>query len=326
MERDFSPSGENPQDETGMRRLRIGTRGSPLALAQARETVDRMSAAFGWTSEESQAGLELVVIKTTGDRITDRPLAEAGGKGLFVKELEEALIDRRIDIAVHSMKDVPGVVPHGMVIAAALPREDPRDALLGCPSLGALKAGARVGTTSPRRATQVLAVRRDAEIVVFRGNVETRLAKLQHGDVDATLLAMAGLNRLHLSPEVYPLEVDRFIPAAGQGVVGLECRSDDEDARWAASAVNDSAAFLAMTAERACLAALDGSCRSAIAIHAAQGEAAFDLRAAVFALDGSERADDFVRLPATPSLEGAREAGHTIGLGLRARAGRLLNL
>jgi hydroxymethylbilane synthase len=286
--------------------------------------MERLSAAFSWGPEESQARLEMVVIKTTGDRITDRPLAEAGGKGLFVKELEEALIDGRVDIAVHSMKDVPGVLPEGLLIAAALPREDPRDGLLGSKSLDELRPGARVGTTSPRRAAQILDIRRDIEIVLFRGNVQTRLDKLKRGDVDATLLAMAGLNRLGLSPEVSPLAVDRFIPAAGQAIVGLECRAGDDEARAFAAGIDDEAGSLALTAERACLAALDGSCRSAIAIHASAVDSGFALRAAVFAPDGSEREDEGMHLMSKPTPEAAFEIGRGIGEDLRRRATRML--
>jgi hydroxymethylbilane synthase len=308
-----------------MRRLRIGTRGSPLALAQAHETIQRLSVAFGWGADEARERLELVTIKTTGDRITDRPLAEAGGKGLFVKELEEALIDGRVDIAVHSMKDVPGILPDGLLIAAALPREDPRDALLGSRSIEDLKPNARVGTTSPRRAAQLLGIRPDVEIVLFRGNVQTRLDKLERGEVDATLLAVAGLNRLHLSPDISPLDPEGFIPAAGQGVVGLECRADDEVAQSFAAAISDEAASLALAAERACLAALDGSCRSAIAIHAVTAGSGLTLRAAVFALDGSAREDDVVQIPSRASLAAVQEVAGMTGAMLKARSARLLN-
>ena len=310
-----------------MRRFRIGTRGSPLALAQAHETFGRIATAQRWTPEEAAARLELVVIKTSGDRITDRPLAEAGGKGLFVKELEEALADGRVDLAVHSMKDVPGLLPDGFVITAALPREDARDALLGARSIAALAHGARVGTTSPRRAAALLHLRRDLQVVLFRGNVQTRLDKLARGEADATLLAMAGLNRLGLTPEVAPLSPDDFIPAAGQGVVGLECRADDADARNLAAAINHPLSGVALAAERACLAALDGSCRSAIAIHAARPpEGGLTLRAAVFALDGSAREDATVHLPGAPDAADAARMGRETGEALKRRSGALLGL
>ncbi len=310
-----------------MRRIRIGTRGSPLAMAQAHETVHRLTTAHGWGADEAAARLELVVIKTSGDKITDRPLAEAGGKGLFVKELEEALADGRVDLAVHSMKDVPGVLPDGMVIAAALPREDARDGLIGASSIADLPHGARVGTTSPRRAAALLNHRPDLNMVLFRGNVQTRLDKLERGEADATLLAMAGLNRLGLTPPVSPLDPAIFIPAAGQGVVGLECRSEDEEVLALVAAINHPASATALAAERACLAALDGSCRSAIAIHAApDGHGGFVLRAAVFALDGSEREAGETRLSPGVTAGAAYEAGRGLGTDLRARSGELLKL
>mgnify|MGYP002861864603 CR=1 FL=1 len=296
-------------------------------MAQAHETVHRLTTAHGWSADEVAARLELVVIKTSGDKITDRPLAEAGGKGLFVKELEEALVDRRVDLAVHSMKDVPGVLPDGMVIAAALPREDARDALIGASSIADLPQGARVGTTSPRRAAALLNHRPDLRMVLFRGNVQTRLDKLERGEADATLLAMAGLNRLGLTPQVSPLDPAIFIPAAGQGVVGLECRSADEDVLALVAAINHPASAIALAAERACLVALDGSCRSAIAIHAApEGDGGFLLRAAVFALDGSEREAGEIRLSAGVTAVAADEAGRGLGTDLRARSGELLKL
>ncbi|MFT3810488.1 MAG: hydroxymethylbilane synthase [Micropepsaceae bacterium] len=310
-----------------MRSFRIGTRGSPLALAQAHETVARLTAAQGWTPGEATARLEIVVIKTSGDRITDRPLSEAGGKGLFVKELEEALFDGRVDMAVHSMKDVPGVLPDGLVIGAALPREDARDALIGAASVEALAQGARVGTTSPRRAAALLNLRPDLRIVLFRGNVQTRLDKLARGEADATLLAMAGLNRLNLRPALAPLAVDAFLPAAGQGVVGLECRSGDGETLALAASINDVPTSVALAAERACLAALDGSCRSAIAIHAApQPDGTLDLSAAVYALDGSRCETARVVLPAAMQADAAFSAGHALGSALRGRAAALLNL
>lgn len=311
----------------GLRRIRIGTRGSPLAMAQANETVLRLREAHGWSAAETDDRLEIVIIKTSGDRITDRPLADAGGKGLFVKELEEALAEGRVDLAVHSMKDVPGVLPDGLVIAAALPREDARDALIGAPSIAALPKGARVGTTSPRRAAALLNQRPDLAMVLFRGNVQTRLDKLERGEADATLLAMAGLNRLGLTPAVSPLDPASFIPAAGQGVVGLECRADDGVTMAVAAKINHPSSALALAAERACLAALDGSCRSAIAIHAApESHGGYTLRAAVYALDGSACEEGTVDLSADVTSKVAHEMGRDLGVDLRRRAGRLLNL
>ena len=308
-----------------MRRFRIGTRGSPLALAQAHETMTRLAAAAGWTAAEAQERLELVIIRTTGDRITDRPLAEAGGKGLFIKELEEALGDARVDLAVHSMKDVPGILPDGFVIAAALPREDARDGLIGARSIEDLKQGARVGTTSPRRASILLNLRPDLQIVLFRGNVQTRLDKLARGEADATLLAMAGLNRLGLSPNVSPLDPHGFIPAAGQGVVGLEARSDDAEALALAASINDPPAAAALAAERACLADLDGSCRSAIGIHAARtNNGGFALRAIVLAMDGTERQEVVAEFEGQPTPDEAAALGRRAAAHLKPRAAHLL--
>ncbi len=295
-------------------------------MAQAYETCDRLAAAQGWSADEAAARLEIVAIKTSGDRITDRPLAEAGGKGLFVKELEEALFDGRVDLAVHSMKDVPGVLPEGLVIAAALPREDARDALLGSPSIAALHPGARVGTTSPRRAAALLYARPDLKIVLFRGNVQTRLSKLAQGEADATLLAMAGLNRLGLKPDLAPLAVETFLPAAGQGVVGLECRADDSEVMRIAALVNDIPSATALAAERACLAALDGSCRSAIAIHAGvRADGSFVLAAEVYALDGSARETASATMASMPTPDVAFAQGRAMGEELRLRSAALLN-
>ena len=204
--------------------LRIGTRGSPLALAQAREVQARLAAALGVAPD----AIELRVIKTTGDTIQDRPLVELGGKGLFTKEIEQALLDGAIDLAVHSAKDIPAELPAGLVLAACLPREDARDAFISrkAATLAALAPGAVVGTASPRRQAMVLRLRRDLTVVPLRGNVETRLKKLDAGEVDATLLAMAGLNRLGLAAAATcALDLDDFVPAAGQGVIALEIRA-----------------------------------------------------------------------------------------------------
>jgi hydroxymethylbilane synthase len=306
------------------RRIRIGSRGSPLALAQARETIARLTAANRWAEDEAAERLELIVVKTSGDKVLDRPLAEVGGKGLFVKELEEAMADGRVDIAVHSMKDVPGTLPDGFVIAAALPREDARDALIGAPSIAELPRGARVGTTSPRRAAQLLSLRPDLNMVLFRGNVQTRLDKLARGEAEATLLAMAGLHRLGLSPALAPLDPDAFIPAAGQGCIGLETRADDLEAINLASSIDHALSALALAAERACLAELDGSCRSAIAVHAREAGGGFIMRAAVFAPDGRERADAGETLAIVPLREHAEALGRELAARLKADAGHLV--
>ena len=289
--------------------LRIGTRGSPLALAQAHQVQARLAAALG----VAPAALALVIIKTTGDAIQNRPLTEIGGKGLFVKEIEQALIDGAIDLAVHSAKDVPGVLPDGLVLAACLPREDARDAFISrkAQSLAALAPGAVVGTASPRRAAMVRRLRSDLAVVPLRGNVETRLKKLAAGEVDATLLAMAGLNRLGLAAAATaPLDLDEFLPAVGQGVIALETRVDDARTRAHLAKIDDVAAATALAAERAFLAVLDGSCRTPIAGHATVADGRLRLRGLIAKPDGSE------------SFECRREgmSGEAVALGADAGA------
>src|SRR5215831_8920463 len=228
--------------------LRIGTRGSPLALVQA-----RMAAATGLGEE----AFELVVIRTTGDIIQDRPLAEEGGKGLFTKEIEDALLDGRIDIAVHSSKDMPTILPDGLMLAACLEREDPRDVFISrkASSLAELPRGARLGTASLRREAIARRTRPDLQVLPLRGNVETRLRKLEAGEVDATLLALAGLNRLGLAAAATAiLPLDEFLPAAGQGIIAIEARSDDRRILDLIDAVNHAETASALAAERAFLA------------------------------------------------------------------------
>jgi hydroxymethylbilane synthase len=244
--------------------IRIGTRGSPLALKQAHEARDRLAAAHGMASGD----LELRVIKTSGDRIQDRALAEAGGKGLFTKEIEEALLAGEIDLAVHSMKDVPTVLPPGLAIKAVLPREDVRDAFISrtAPSIAALPKGARIGSASLRRQAQLRHLRPDLEVVNFRGNVETRLRKLEEGQVAATLLACAGLKRLGLEHVITArLSTEDILPAVGQGAIAIEARDNDEAIGRLLAAVDDRPTALCLAAERAFLARLDGSCRTPIA-------------------------------------------------------------
>lgn len=240
--------------------LRIGTRGSPLALTQARMVRGLLADAFPDAPEA-----EIVPIRTTGDAITDRSLAEAGGKGLFTKEIDRALLDREVDIAVHSAKDMETWLAEGTVIGAALEREDPRDALIGAPSIAAIPRGAKVGTASQRRQAQLLAQRPDLDVVLFRGNVETRLRKLADGEADVTLLALAGLNRLG-RPEVADaiLETDEMLPAAGQGVIAIARRDDNETAARALAPLNDPDTLACLLTERAMLDALDGTCRTPI--------------------------------------------------------------
>jgi len=244
--------------------LRIGTRGSPLALAQAEETRLRLEQAF----PELIGMIAIEVIHTTGDKIQDRPLAAIGGKGLFTKEIDEAQLEGRVDIAVHSMKDVPTVLPDGLCLSALLPREDVRDVLISSKgrSLAELPEGAVVGSASLRRASQILRRRPDLSVIPFRGNVQTRLRKLAEGQVDATLLALAGLNRLNLMPiEAVPLSVEEMLPAVAQGAIGVTCRADDSRALDYLAALDHDPTRCRVTAERAFLAVLDGSCRTPIA-------------------------------------------------------------
>ena len=252
--------------ETGSS-MRLGTRGSPLALAQAHELRRRLAEARAGVADE----VEIVVIRTSGDRITDRPLAEAGGKGLFTKELDEALLDGRIDIAVHSAKDLPTLLPHGIAIAGYLPREDARDALIA-PRFGGLDKlppGALIGTASVRREAQLKRLRPDIKVRLMRGNVDTRLRKLAEGECDATLLALAGLKRLGRASEATEiLDVARFIPAVGQGAIALATRAEDAGLVSRLAPVLDGPTERALAAERAFLNELDGSCRTPIAGHA----------------------------------------------------------
>ncbi|MBM3537079.1 MAG: hydroxymethylbilane synthase [Alphaproteobacteria bacterium] len=245
--------------------LRLGTRGSTLALAQAEQVKARLAAA--WPALAEQGAVAVEIIRTSGDRIQDRPLAEAGGKGLFTKEIEEALLAGAIDLAVHSMKDLPTVVPDGLEIACLLPREDPRDALIaGVTNLAALPQGAVVGTSSLRRKAQLLARRRDLKVVDFRGNVDTRLRKVERGEVQATLLALAGLKRLGLDGKASAvLATEEMLPAVAQGAIGIEIRIGDSRVRDLLAPLNHAPTVRSVTAERALLAVLDGSCRTPIA-------------------------------------------------------------
>ena len=267
--------------------LRIGTRGSPLALAQAREVRRKLAAAHG-AHEDS---IELVVIKTTGDAIVDRPLAEAGGKGLFTKELDAAQLDGSIDIAVHSAKDLPTLLPPGLIVAGYLPREDVRDALISprATSIGALPHGARVGTASLRRAAQLKRLRPDFETPLLRGNVETRLRRAQDGEIDATLLALAGLKRLGLADRATAvLDISDFLPAVGQGAIAITARSEDYASHTRIGAILDHDTGVALAAERAFLRALDGSCKTPIAGHASIANGVVRFSGMVLRMDGSE--------------------------------------
>jgi hydroxymethylbilane synthase len=260
--------------------LRIGTRGSPLALAQARLVAEALREAHGWGPER----IEIVPMTTTGDQITDRPLAEVGGKGLWTKELDRALIEGRTDISVHSMKDVETIRPTELEIAAMLPRADFRDRLVGAESIEALAEGARFGTSSPRRAAQLLRRRPDFEIVSFRGNVQTRLRKLSLGEADATLLAAAGLDRLE-HPEI-GVPLDALLPAPAQGAVGIEILAENRRLRPVIQAIDDEATHLCVSAERRLLEGLGGSCRSPIAALARIEDGRMRLQGEILTNDG----------------------------------------
>ncbi len=290
-------------------RLRLGTRASPLARVQAEGVRAALAARHPGLT------VELVFVRTTGDRVTG-PLAAAGGKGLFVKEIEEALLDGRIDAGVHSMKDVPARLAAGLVIGAVPERADARDVLIGGDGgLAGLPAGARIGTASPRRRAQLLAHRPDLVVVLLRGNVDTRLRKWRAGEVDALLLAAAGLARLGISePAAQPLPVDEFLPAVGQGALALECRADDGATRALLAAVDQPAAASAVAAERAFLAAVGGDCNSAIAAHATLAGGRLTLRALVTDPDGRRRLEERDTAPAAD----AEALGRTVATRLLA--------
>ena len=267
--------------------VRIGTRGSPLALAQAHEVAGRLATAHGIAPER----FEIVVIRTSGDRIQDRPLSEAGGKGLFTKEIEEALLENRIDLAVHSMKDMPTALPEGLEIAALLPRADVRDAFISLrwPTLASLPAGARLGTSSLRRSAQIRRSRPDIEIVPLRGNVQTRLRKLAEGEADATLLAVAGLDRLGMADRITaPISIDDMLPAVAQGAIGIEIRKSDRATRTLVMAIDDPETARTVSVERAFLARLEGSCRTPIAALARLDGGRLHLRGEILSPDGRD--------------------------------------
>lgn len=280
------------------RRLRLGTRRSPLAMAQALETRDRLIAAHGWT----EGAIEIVPVTASGDKVLDRPLADIGGKALWTKELDAWLHDGEIDFAVHSLKDVETIRPDWLTIAAILPREDVRDALVGAISIAALPPGARIGTSAPRRAAQMLNARPDLAIVPFRGNVATRLGKLAAGEADATLLALAGLNRLGQAEVGVALDAATWLPAPGQGAIAIECRTDDTGMRASLAAIDDADSHTAVMAERALLAALGGNCHSAVAVLTTQDAAGWHMAATLFSPNGQVRTDGETRFAAGDAL------------------------
>ena len=295
---------------------RIGTRGSPLALAQAHMVQALLAAAHGVPKE----AVEIRVIKTTGDAIQDRPLAEVGGKGLFTKEIEQALLDNEIDLAVHSSKDMVTVLPNGLVLAACLEREDARDVLVSntAKSIAELRKGATMGTASLRRQAQVKLQRPDINIVPLRGNVGTRLQKISEGVADATILALAGLKRLGMADKATAiLDPQHFLPAVGQGAIGIEIRESDAATRAVVGAINHAATLTALIAERAFLAVLDGSCKTPIAGHATIDGGVLSFRGLIAKPDGSAFFEASRKGPVTEAVKLGADAGNE----LRQRAG-----
>ncbi len=291
--------------------LRLGTRGSPLALVQARTVRARLAAALG----EAENAIEIVVIRTSGDTIQDRPLSEVGGKGLFTKEIEEALLDKRVDLAVHSSKDMPTVSQPGLTLAACLEREDPRDAFISrkAQSFADLPQGAVLGTASLRRQAIAKRIRPDLQVVPLRGNVETRLRKLEAGEVDATMLAVAGLKRLGLQAHATAvLETAEFLPAVGQGAIGIEARADDTRTLDALARINHVETFDALACERGFLAELDGSCKTPIAGHAVIEGEAINFRGLIARPDGKAAHDIAASGRRTDAAQIGAEAGREL--------------
>jgi hydroxymethylbilane synthase len=272
--------------ERKVAKLRIGTRGSPLALAQTAAVCQALFKAHGLASDS----IEIKVIKTTGDQIQNRLLAEVGGKGLFTKEIETALAAGEIDLAVHSAKDMPTVLPDGLTISAYLEREDARDALIARQgmTMRELPRGASLGTASLRREAQVRRLRPDIDVRPLRGNVHSRLRRVDDGEIDATILGQAGLNRLGLAAAATQvLTIDEFLPAVGQGAVAIETRTDDDKTRALLDTINHAPTSIAVTVERAFLTVLDGSCRTPIAGHAVVTDTRVEFRGMILRRDGT---------------------------------------
>eukprot|EP01037_Dinobryon_pediforme_P005667 gene5667-5729_t len=285
MNEPVTPLSPDSQSTAPARAIRLGTRQSPLAMAQAIETRARLCAAHGWP----ESAVELVPVVASGDRVLDRPLAEIGGKALWTKELDLWLADGTIDAAVHSMKDVETLRPATLMIAAVLPRADVRDVLIGADSISAIPAGARVGTSAPRRAAQMLHARPDVTVVSFRGNVATRLGRLERGEADVTLLAAAGLERLGGDPVGTPLDAQTWLPAPAQGAIGIECLAARADLVALLAAIDHAPSHAAIRAERALLAGLGGTCHSPIAVLTRHDGARLNLTAALYSPDGTDR-------------------------------------
>ena len=294
---------------THLKPLRIGTRRSPLALAQAEMTAAAIRAAYRLAEE----AVVLVPMLSSGDKIQDRPLAEIGGKALWTKELERALIEDEIDIGVHSMKDVETVRAPEFTLSAMLPRADVRDRLVGAPSVEALPHNAHVGTSSPRRAAQLKSMRPDLRISAIRGNVATRLAQIEAGDFDATMLAAAGLDRLGMGDVGISLPIDMMLPASAQGAIGIDHLSARGELAAFLAAINDEATFTAVMAERAFLEALGGNCHSPVAAHAVVDGAEIMLRGEILSEDGAERHAGSVTFGTSDPNGPARLAAELIG-------------
>lgn len=303
--------------------LRIGTRRSKLALAQSGMMQRAIGRALGVPEAEIVHAVPLIEIVTTGDRIQDRRLLEVGGKSLFTKEIEEALLEGRVDVAVHSMKDVPAEQPDGLAIAAIPEREDPRDAFISenWASLAALPLGAKVGTASLRRQAQLWSIRPDLQIEMLRGNVDTRLRRLKDGDFDAILLACSGLNRLGLGEVVTErLDLTAFLPAPGQGALSLQTRANDTGSVWA-MALNHAPTALAVAAERGAMRALEGSCRTAVGAFAHIQDEMLHIGTEMLSPDGQRRWTQHGSITATASISEVATLGHHLGEAVKAVAG-----
>ncbi len=311
----------NPANVKCPARIRIGTRKSRLAVAQAMEVKNRLLGAFPFLNQEQ---IELVKMETTGDRIQNRHLADIGGKGLFTKEIEEALTGGRVDIAVHSMKDMPDTLPPGMVIPCILEREDPRDAFISLRvrSLAELPQGAVLGTSSVRRQSQILKMRPDLKIVPFRGNVNTRLEKLARGEVDATLLAVAGLKRLDMAQAITEaISTEKMLPAVAQGAIGVECLESNHHILQVLAVINHPDSFTQVAAERGFLKELGGSCATPIAGLAEFTEkGTLHFQGLVASTDGAV----FYRVEREGAPEDAERMGRDAGAEVKAKAGKIL--
>ncbi|GAX77900.1 hypothetical protein CEUSTIGMA_g5342.t1 [Chlamydomonas eustigma] len=305
---------------TAVKTVKIGTRGSPLALAQAYMTRDLLKAGFPELREEG--AIEITIIKTTGDKILNQPLADIGGKGLFTKEIDDALLDGRVDIAVHSMKDVPTYLPAGTILPCNLPREDVRDVFISpvAKSLAELPAGAVVGSASLRRQAQILNKYPHLKVENFRGNVQTRLRKLEEGACSATLLALAGLKRLDMTQHITAtIEIDDMLPAVSQGAIGIACRDGDAPMAKYLAGLNHEETRIAIVCERAFLTALDGSCRTPIAGYAHKGaDGKLHFRGLVATTDGKEILETSRTAPFTE--QDAITVGTECGAELKAKA------